>query len=44
MRGVKPDTKSAVSEAQSRSKAETNIRGISERMRAAVKAKKKANT
>ena len=44
MRGVKPETKIVVSESQTRYKAETNIRGIVERTRAAAKAKTKANT
>ena len=44
MRGVKPETKSAVSEAQTRAKAETDIRGIVKRTREAAKSKKKANT
>ena len=43
-RGVKPETKSAVSDAQARSKAETNIYSIVKRTRAAAKAKKKANS
>ena len=43
-RGVKPETKSAVSEAQVRAKAETDIESIVKRTRAAVKAKKKANS
>ena len=43
MRGVKPETKSAVSEAQERAKTGTDIRGIVERTRAADKAKTKAN-
>ena len=38
-RRVKPETKSAVSEDQAREKAETYIRGIVERTRAATKAK-----
>ena len=43
-RGVKPETKSAVSEAQVRAKAETDIESIVKRTRAAAKAKKKANS
>ena len=43
MRGFKPEMKSAVSEAQLRSKAETDIRGIVDRTRAASKAKTKAD-
>ena len=40
MRGVKPETKIAVSEAQERAKAETDIRVIFNRTRAAATAKK----
>ena len=43
-RGVKPKTKSAVSEAQVRAKAETDIESIVKRTRAAAKAKTKANS
>ena len=43
-RGVKPETKSAVGEAQARSKAETDIESIVKRTRAAAKAKTKANS
>ena len=43
-RGVKPETKSAVSEAQVRSKAETDIESIVKRTRADAKAKTKANS
>ena len=43
-RGVKPETKSAVSEAQARAKAETDIESIVKRTRAAAKAKTKANS
>ena len=43
-RGVKPETKSAVSEAQARSKAENYIESIVKRMRAAEKAKTNANS
>ena len=43
-RGVKPETKSAVSEAQARAKAETDIESIVKRTRASAKAKTKANT
>ena len=43
-RGVKPETKSAVSEAQVRAKAETDIESIVKRTRAAAKAKAKANS
>ena len=43
-RGVKPETKSAVSEAQSRDKAETDIESIVKRTRSAAKAKTKANS
>ena len=42
-RGVNPETKIVVSEAQARSKAETDIWGIVESTRAASKAKTKAN-
>ena len=42
-RGVKPETKSVVSEAQARAKAETDIESIVKRTRAAAKAKTKAN-
>ena len=42
--GVKPETKSALSEAQVRSKAETYIETIVKRTRAATKAKTKANS
>ena len=43
-RGVKPDTKSVVSEDHARSKAETDIEAIVKRRRAAAKAKTKANS
>ena len=43
-RGVKPETKSAVSEAQARAKAETDIYSIVKRTRAVAKAKTKANS
>ena len=43
-REVKPETKNAVSEAQARAKAETDIKSIFKRMRAASKAKTKANS
>ena len=43
-RGVNTETKSAVSEAQARSKAETDIKSIFKRTRAAAKAKTKANS
>ena len=43
-RGIKPETKSAVSEAQARSKAETDIDSIIKRTRAATKAKTKVNS
>ena len=43
-RGVKPETKSAVSEAQARAKAETDIESIVKRTRAAAKAKTKADS
>ena len=43
-RGVKPETKSAVSEAQARAKAETDIESIVKRTRAAVKAKTMADS
>ena len=43
-RGVKPETKSAVSEAQARAKAENNIESIVKKTRAAAKAKTKANS
>ena len=43
-RGVKPETKSVVSEAQARAKAETDIESIVKRTRAADKAKTKANS
>ena len=42
-RGVEPETKSAVSEAQVRAKAETDIESIVKRTRAAAKAKTMAN-
>ena len=42
-RGVKPETKIAVSEAQSRAKAETDLESIVKRTRAAAKAKTKTN-
>ena len=42
-RGVEPETKSAVSEAQVRAKAETDMESIVKRTRAATKAKTKAN-
>ena len=42
-RGVEPETKSAVSEAQVRAKVETDIESIVKRTRAAAKAKKKAD-
>ena len=41
MRGVKPETKSAVSVTQARAKVETDIKGIVERTRSATKAKTK---
>ena len=44
MRGVNPETKSAVSEAQARSKAETDIKSIVKRTRASAKAKTKVNS
>ena len=44
MRGVKPETKSAVSEAQERAKVETDIDSIVKRTRFAAKAKTKANS
>ena len=44
MRKVKPETKSAVSEAQARSKAETDIDSIIKRTRAVTKAKTKVNS
>ena len=43
-RVVKPETKSVVSEAQARSKAETNIDSIVNRTRAVAKAKTNANS
>ena len=43
-RGVKPETESAVSEAQARPKAETDIESIVKRTRAAAKAKTKVNS
>ena len=43
-RGVKSETKSAVSDAQARAKAETGIESIVKRTRAAAKAKTKANS
>ena len=43
-RVVKPETKSVVSEAQARSKAETNIDSIFNRTRAVAKAKTNANS
>ena len=43
-RGVKPETKSVVSEAQARAKAETGIYSIVKRTRAVAKAKTKANS
>ena len=43
-RGVKPETKIAVSEAQARAKAETDIESIVNRKRAAAKDKTKANS
>ena len=43
-RGAKPETKSAVSEAQSRDKTETDIESIFKRTRDADKAKTKANS
>ena len=43
-RGVKPETKSAVSEAQARAKAETDTESIVKRTRAAAKAKAKADS
>ena len=43
-RGVKPETKSAVSEDQARAKAETDIESIVKRKRAASTAKIKANS
>ena len=42
-RGVKPETKSAVSEDQARAKAETYIESIFKSRRAATKDKTKAN-
>ena len=42
-RGVKPETKSAVSEAQARAKAKTDIESIVNRTRAATKSKTKVN-
>ena len=42
-RGVKPETKRAVGEAQARFKAETYIDSIFKRTRAAAKAKTKVN-
>ena len=41
--GVKPEMKSAVSEAQARAKAETDIESIVKSMRAAAKSKTKGN-
>ena len=43
-RGVKPETKILVSEAQVRAKAETDIESIFKRTRAAAKAKTKATS
>ena len=43
-RGVKPETKSSVREAQARPKADTDIQSIVKRTRAAAKAKTKANS
>ena len=43
-RGVKPETKIAVSEAQARAKAGNDIESIVKRQRAAAKAKTKANS
>ena len=43
-RGVKSETKSAVSEAQENSKEENDIESIFKRTRSAAKAKKKANS
>ena len=43
-RGVKPETKSAVSESQVRAKAETDIESIIKRMRAAAKSKTKVKS
>ena len=43
-RGFKPETKSGVSEAQARAKAETDIYSIFKRTRASAKAKTKANS
>ena len=43
-REVKPDTKSAVSEGQAMAKAETDIKGIVNRTRAAKNSKTKVNT
>ena len=42
-RKIKPETKSAVSEAQARANAETDIESIVKRTRAAAKAKTNAN-
>ena len=42
-RGVNPETKSAVSEAQARSKTETDIESIVNKTRAAAKDNTKAN-
>ena len=44
MRGVKPETKSAVSGDQARDKVETDIESMVKRARAATKAKTKANS
>ena len=44
MRGFKPETKSLVSEAQARAKAETDIREIVEKTRASGKATKKGES
>ena len=43
-RGVKPETKSAVSEAQARSNAETDIKSIVKRTRASANAKTKVDS
>ena len=42
--GFKPETKSAVSEAEARAKAETDIESVVKRTRDAAKAKTKANS
>ena len=43
-KGIKPETKSAISEAQVRAKEETDIYSIVKRTRAAAKAKTKVNS